>query len=56
MASWPTFDLANFATDYAKSEKFRNQAISFVFESGSTMKPLMAGAGYTMVLPMGNTY
>ncbi|MFW5844812.1 MAG: peptidoglycan D,D-transpeptidase FtsI family protein [Planctomycetota bacterium] len=45
MASWPTFDLLQ-----ARNEGLddigptRNQAIQIVYESGSTMKPLVAGA------------
>ena len=42
MASWPHFDLNAFTE--ADPEQYRNQALQFVYESGSTMKPLIAGA------------
>jgi cell division protein FtsI (penicillin-binding protein 3) len=42
MASWPTFSPADFAT--ASPASFRNQTLAFVYEPGSTMKPLIAGA------------
>lgn len=42
MASWPTFDPRDFAS--ADPASFRNNVLSFVYESGSTMKPLVAGA------------
>ncbi|HYE04369.1 MAG TPA: penicillin-binding protein 2 [Planctomycetota bacterium] len=42
MASWPDFD----ARDLSRLEPaaMRNNALSFVYEPGSTMKPLVAGA------------
>lgn len=45
MASWPTFDLIT-ARDGGIEDLAltRNQAIQIVYESGSTMKPLVAGA------------
>ncbi len=46
MASWPTYDITQFNT-VEDSSAFRNNAISFVYESGSTMKPLIAGATVT---------
>lgn len=42
MASWPTFDPADFGD--AVADQFRNNVLAFVYESGSTMKPLIAGA------------
>ncbi|NRA37929.1 MAG: penicillin-binding protein 2 [Planctomycetes bacterium] len=42
MASWPTFDLEDFTT--VDPESYRNQNLQFVYESGSTMKPLIAAA------------
>ncbi len=42
MASWPRFDLNAFGD--AEPEDYRNQVVQFVYESGSTMKPLIAGA------------
>ncbi|MDA3960372.1 MAG: penicillin-binding protein 2 [Planctomycetota bacterium] len=42
MASWPTFSLTDFGS--ADPASFRNNALAFVYESGSTMKPLVAGA------------
>ena len=45
LASWPTFDPANLAE--LKPEALRNNVLSFVYEPGSTMKPLVAGAAVT---------
>jgi len=42
MASWPTFDPRDLAT--VRSASLRNNVTSFVYEPGSTMKPLVAGA------------
>lgn len=42
MASWPTFDPRNLTR--LNPETLRNNALSFVYEPGSTMKPLIAGA------------
>jgi cell division protein FtsI/penicillin-binding protein 2 len=42
MASWPTFDPENRATFAA--DALNNRAVSLVYEPGSTMKPLVAGA------------
>jgi len=42
MASWPTFDPTDLSQ--LKTEHLRNNAISFVYEPGSTIKPLVAGA------------
>lgn len=42
MASWPSFDLEDFAD--VNPDYFRNQNLQFVYESGSTMKPLVAAA------------
>lgn len=42
MASYPTFDPNNFS-DYSQSS-YRNQAVSFVFEPGSTFKTITAAA------------
>ena len=42
MASWPSFDPTDFRN--ADPDHFRNNVLSFVYESGSTMKPLVAGA------------
>jgi len=42
LASWPSYDLRDYR--HADPESFRNQALAFVYESGSTMKPLVAGA------------
>ncbi len=42
MASWPTFDPSDLSQ--LKPDSLRNNAISFVYEPGSTMKPLVAGA------------
>lgn len=42
MASWPHFDLNHFSE--ADTTDYRNQVLQFVYESGSTMKPLIAGA------------
>ena len=41
MASWPTYDPR---AREAASDQFRDNNLAFVYESGSTMKPLMAGA------------
>lgn len=45
LASWPTFDPAALAE--LKPESLRNNVLSFVYEPGSTMKPLVAGAAVT---------
>jgi len=42
MASWPHFDPNDFGE--ADPQAFRNNVLNFVYESGSTMKPLVAGA------------
>lgn len=42
MASWPTFDNHDFSG--TPIGHFRNGVLGFVYESGSTMKPLTAGA------------
>jgi cell division protein FtsI (penicillin-binding protein 3) len=42
MASWPTFSVDDFSG--ADPSAFRNNVLAFVYESGSTMKPLIAGA------------
>jgi cell division protein FtsI/penicillin-binding protein 2 len=42
MASWPTFDARDLSQ--IRPETLRNNALSFVYEPGSTMKPLIAGA------------
>lgn len=42
MASWPTFNPQDLSE--LKIDHLRNNAISFVYEPGSTMKPLVAGA------------
>ncbi len=42
MCSWPTFDPAD--RSQFTPERLRNNALSFVYEPGSTMKPLVAGA------------
>ncbi|MHC5067043.1 MAG: peptidoglycan D,D-transpeptidase FtsI family protein [Planctomycetota bacterium] len=42
LASWPIFAPADYRD--ADPESFRNNALAFVYESGSTMKPLIAGA------------
>jgi cell division protein FtsI/penicillin-binding protein 2 len=42
LASWPTFDCENLSE--LKTENLRNNVLSFVYEPGSTMKPLVAGA------------
>lgn len=42
MASWPSFAPDDFAA--ADPSTFRNNVLAFVYESGSTMKPLVAGA------------
>jgi cell division protein FtsI (penicillin-binding protein 3) len=42
MASWPTFDPRDLASVHPAS--LRNNVTSFVYEPGSTMKPLVAGA------------
>lgn len=42
MASWPDFDPRDLAQ--LKPESLRNNALSFVYEPGSTIKPLIAGA------------
>ncbi len=42
MASWPTFNPQDLSQ--LQTEHLRNNAISFVYEPGSTMKPLVAGA------------
>jgi cell division protein FtsI (penicillin-binding protein 3) len=45
LASWPSFDLVQARDNGVDSlAKTRNQAIQIVYESGSTMKPLVAGA------------
>lgn len=43
MASWPTYDPARVAT--AATEGFRQRAISWTFEPGSTMKAITIAAG-----------
>lgn len=42
MASWPAFDPTDLSR--LKTENLRNNALAFVYEPGSTMKPLVAGA------------
>lgn len=42
MASWPSFDPAQLET--LTSRTMRNNALTFVYEPGSTFKPLIAGA------------
>ena len=42
MASYPTFDPQDLPN--ANRDHFRNNALAFVYESGSVMKPLIAGA------------
>ena len=42
MASWPTYDPRAYRD--ASPDEFRDNNLAFVYESGSTMKPLMAGA------------
>ncbi len=45
MASLPSFDPADFAADYAENRSyFQNGCLQFVYECGSTIKPLVAGA------------
>jgi cell division protein FtsI (penicillin-binding protein 3) len=45
MASWPTFDLITARDEGIEDlDLTRNQAIQIVYESGSTVKPLIAGA------------
>lgn len=42
LASWPSYDIQDFQR--ANPQSFANHALNFVYESGSTMKPLIAGA------------
>jgi len=42
LASWPTFEPTKLAD--LKPEALRNNVLNFVYEPGSTMKPLVAGA------------
>ena len=44
MASYPDFDLSDWQYTEEIKNNFRNNVLNFVYESGSTMKPLVAGA------------
>jgi cell division protein FtsI (penicillin-binding protein 3) len=55
MASYPDFALDDWHYSEETQDQFRNNVLNFVYESGSTMKPLIAGAAVVDGLVNWNT-